>query len=190
MTLIPITPALIARAAELAGLGLPLRDVARGCGASERWLYGVLARARSGEGAEPELQLLQAIQGGQQAGTEALVRGLRDAARNGDTKAATWLLSHSPVSRDAWSEAGATRAALKRQEASIITAIDDAVARGSISAAGRRTLLLGMVAAGVDLKLETTADVDDMVPASPPPDAPFQPVAYGGHAPPSIQEGL
>ena len=119
-----LTPEAIAKAYELAKEGLPNKSIAAGMGVS----YGVfkvwMANAKNGEPTEQELALLAAMREGALAGEQALLAKIRAHADN-DTRAASWLLSHSPKWRDTWSEASRTRQEVGRVVDMFVAALNE-----------------------------------------------------------------
>lgn len=176
---IPIDAALLDRAEELASLGLSVRDICRGLNVSQSWLYTHLRAARNGTGTPEDQQLMQRILRGQQQGTQRLVESLRQMAMAGDVKAATWLLSHSPVSRRDWSDVGAVLAEKRRMIGTMV----EAIAACNLPKETEYRILLQCEAMGLGEMKPCGEDIEDVLedaeekrgiaPAEPPP-APLQ----------------
>lgn len=132
-----LIPELIPKARELAALGLPLASIAAALG---------IHRCTLTEWRAEEPDLAAAIDAGRQEGEAALVQNLLQAARQGDTRAATWLLTHSPAWRDGWSDAAAVRREVERTMAQVVAAIEGCSA---LTVEHRRALFLALAARGV-----------------------------------------
>lgn len=154
---IPIDAALLDRAEELAALGLSVRDICRGLNVSQSWLYTHLRAARNGTGTPEDQQLMHRILRGQQQGTQRLVESLRQTAMAGDVKAATWLLSHSPVSRRDWSEPGHLLAEKRR----MIGAMVEAIAACNLPKETEYRILLQCEAMGLGEMKPCGEDIED-----------------------------
>lgn len=114
-----LTADLIPRARELAALGLPLALIADALGVHR----GTLHRWRTEAGPEGlERDLCDAIEEGQREGVLRLLGQLREAAAS-DWRAAAWLLTHSPATREHFSDAGYERRAIRQALATVIKAI-------------------------------------------------------------------
>jgi hypothetical protein len=137
-----LSPALIPRARKLAAMGLPLAAIAEGCGISRQTLHRWRTEAAV-EGLERDL--CDAIQEGHVAGELALLRRLHRAAADGDTKAAIWLLTHSPQWRETWSDAAAERRTERRTMALVLQAL----AAADLPAETETALLLQLQAHGL-----------------------------------------
>lgn len=74
---------------------------------------------------ELEAALAAAIQRGRAEGEERLLQRLHTMAEKGDTRAATWLLSHSPRWRDTWSEASHARREVARVVGMFVAALEE-----------------------------------------------------------------
>lgn len=98
----------------LAEFGAPLQHIAPAAGISYRLLHDAISNARKGKGTPQEVQLLQAIEEGRAKGGMRLIGKVAEQADNGDLKAATWMLTHSPAFRDHYSDSAAMNRA--RQE--------------------------------------------------------------------------
>jgi hypothetical protein len=130
------------RARELAALGLPLRSIAAALGVHR----ATLCRWRTEAGTDgPERDLCDAIDRGRMEGETALIQRLLQAAQEGDTRAAQWLLCHSPDWRQDWSDAAAERRAVDAHAARFC---DVLLACPDLTAETRHRLLLALAAAG------------------------------------------
>lgn len=145
-----LSPDAPARARELAAMGLPLGAIAEALGVHRATLH----RWRSDAATQGlERDLCDAIQEGFQQGEQALVERLHRTAADGDTRAAQWLLTHSPRWRHRWSDAAAARRAVAdtlREVVAVLTASDlppDQIDR----------LLLAMQARGLGTQPEAEA---------------------------------
>jgi hypothetical protein len=138
-----LTADLIPRARKLAALGLPLAAVAEGCGISRQTLHRWRTEAAV-EGLERDLW--DAIEEGHVAGELALLRRLHRAAADGDTKAAIWLLTHSPQWRETWSS---DAAAERRTERRTMALVLQALAAADLPAETETALLLQLQAHGL-----------------------------------------
>lgn len=131
-----------ARARELAALGLPLASIAAGIGVHRATLH----RWRREAGPEgPERAVCDAIQDGYRQGEQALVEKLHKVAADGDTRSATWLLTHSPSWRESWSDAAAVRSAVQLSQKRMAEVI---AVCPVLSNEQRQYLYLAMAAAG------------------------------------------
>lgn len=70
--------------------------------------------------------------------------------KDGDSRDAAWMLTHSPFFRDEWSDAAAERRAVQRAMAGVVTAIDGA----GLTDDQRMRLLLGIQAQGIGVPVE------------------------------------
>jgi hypothetical protein len=136
-----LTPDAPARARKLAALGLPLNTIAAGLGVCPQTLHRW--RTEAGESGL-ECDLWDAIQQGRMEGEAALIRSLTKAATKGDSRSATWLLTHAPDWRDTWSDAAAERRAVAASQARTVAVIEAA----PLTDDQRYRLLLALAAAG------------------------------------------
>lgn len=114
-----LTPELIPRAREMAALGLPLALIADALGVHR----GTLHRWRTEAGPEGlERDLCDAIEEGQREGVLCLLGKLQQAAAS-DWRAAAWLLTHSPATREHFSDAGYERRAVRQTLAVVCKAV-------------------------------------------------------------------
>lgn len=135
-----LTPEAPAIARELAASGLPVASIAAALGVHRATLHRWCT--------EPEglgRDLGDAIQQGRQAGELALVQRLRRAAGDGDTRAATWLLTHAPGWRETWSDAAAERRTERRTMALAV----EAIAGVGLPPDQERAVLLALQAKGL-----------------------------------------
>lgn len=144
-----LTPELIQRAGELAALGLPMLSIAKGCGVTDRALYGWLKAAREGTGGELEVRLLHTIQEAHTKGELKLVQRLQRLAEEGDGKAAMWMLSHG-AARDSWSDAAATR----REVSRVLGLVADGIQSSRLTPEQQEEVILAMRCKGVGLPEE------------------------------------
>ncbi len=140
-----LTPEAIEKAYELAKQGLPNKSIAAGMGVSYTQFKDWLANARTDDATELEASLSAAMREGALAGEKALLAKLQTHADN-DTRAATWLLSHSPKWRDTWSEASRTRQEVGRVVDMFVAALND---DDTLTPAQRERVLLVVKAKGL-----------------------------------------
>lgn len=140
-----LTPERIQRAYELAKDGLPNKSIAAGMGVSHSAFCLWMANAKAGEGTQEEMDLLEAMRAGALEGEKALLSKLQSHAAN-DSRAATWLLSHSPKWRDTWSEASRTRQEVGRVVDMFVAALND---DETLTPAQRERVLLVVKAKGL-----------------------------------------
>jgi hypothetical protein len=119
-----LTPEAIAKAYELAKEGLPNKSIAAGISVDYTTFTRWMANAKTDDATDLERQLFAAMREGAFAGEQALLSKLRTHADN-DSRAATWLLSHSPKWRDTWSEASRTRQEVGRVVDMFVAALND-----------------------------------------------------------------
>lgn len=98
----------------LAEYGAPLEHIAPAAGISYGTIWQSLKNAKGPDPTPEELKLSEAIEAGRAAGGMRLIGKVAEQADNGDLKAATWMLTHSPAFRDHYSDAAALNRA--RQE--------------------------------------------------------------------------
>ncbi len=140
-----LTPEAIEKAYELAKQGLPNKSIAAGMGVAYPTFKWWMANAQTDEATEEELALLSAMREGALAGEKALLDKLGKHAEN-DSRAATWLLSHSPKWRDTWSEASRTRQEVSRVVDMFVAALND---DETLTPAQRERVLLVVKAKGL-----------------------------------------
>jgi hypothetical protein len=140
-----LTPEAIAKAYELAKQGLPNKSIAAGMGASYGQFREWLTNAQGEDPTELETALSEAMREGALAGEQALLDKLGKHADN-DSRAATWLLSHSPKWRDTWSEASRTRQEVGRVVDMFVAALND---DETLTPAQRERVLLVVKAKGL-----------------------------------------
>ena len=156
---IRIDPRFLATADRLASAGLSLRDIAAGLKVSNSWLHARLSAAKAGTGTPEDADLLDCIQGAQMRGQMSLVESLIKNAKEGDSRAATWLLSHAPSTRGRWSEAAAVRRESERLMGVVGGVVQDAKQRGWITPDAERLLLLSLGAAGLRMERIHSGDL-------------------------------
>jgi transposase-like protein len=148
---IEITPAMIARAEELAAEGLPQSSIAAGLGVSHATFYKWVDLAKTGAGDDTHAAFLDAIQRGTLRGEQQLLGFIRAKAAEGESRDAQWLLTHSPRWRNTWSDAAATRRELQRTMTEVVAAIESAP---GLTDDQRRTVLLSISARGINAPTE------------------------------------
>lgn len=140
-----LTPEAIAKAYELAKEGLPNKSIAAGISVDYTTFTKWMANAKTDDATDLERQLFAAMREGALEGEKALLSKLRTHADN-DTRAATWLLSHSPKWRDTWSEASRTRQEVGRVVDMFVAALND---DETLTPAQRERVLLVVKAKGL-----------------------------------------
>lgn len=140
-----LTPEAIEKAYALAKEGLPNKSIAAGMGVSYAQFREWLNNAKGEDPTEQETALSEAMREGALAGEQALLAKIRAHADN-DTRAATWLLSHSPKWRDTWSEASRTRQEVSRVVDMFVAALND---DETLTPAQRERVLLVVKAKGL-----------------------------------------
>jgi transposase-like protein len=143
---IEITPAMIARAEELAAEGLPQSSIAAGLGVSHATFYKWVDLAKTGTGDDSHVEFLDAIQRGTLRGEQQLLGFIRAKAAEGESRDAQWLLTHSPRWRNTWSDAAATRREVQRTVSEVVAAIE---ATPGLPVEQRRAVLLSLAARGI-----------------------------------------
>lgn len=132
---------LIERMAKLRKIGFTHKNIAETCGISHEVLSRWLSNGKSDRATALESQLSQAMQEACYAGAQELAQRIFD----GDTRDAQWLLTHSPVWRDTWSDAAATR----REVTKALTAVVQVIQASDLTPEQQERLLLRMSAAGI-----------------------------------------
>jgi hypothetical protein len=132
---------LIQRAARLTALGWSCNAVADACGVSYSAFRQWLDNAQGDDPTELELALLAAIQEAGSAGEERLAAKIAD----GDTRDAQWLLTHSALWRDRWSDAAATR----REVYKALTGVVQVIQQSDLTPEQQDRLIMRMQAAGI-----------------------------------------
>tara|TARA_R110000868_G_scaffold190221_1_gene433856 strand:- start:361 stop:834 length:474 start_codon:yes stop_codon:yes gene_type:complete len=140
-----LTPEAIAKAYELAKQGLPNKSIAAGIGVSYTQFWEWRKNAKTDQATDLEVDLSEAMRAGSLAGEKALLAKLQTHADN-DSRAATWLLSHSPKWRDTWSEASRTRQEVGRVVDMFVAALND---DETLTPAQRERVLLVVKAKGL-----------------------------------------
>lgn len=126
----------------LAEYGAPLEHIAPAAGISYGTIWQSLKNAKGPSPTPQELKLSEAIEAGRAAGGMRLIGKVAEQADNGDIKAATWMLTHSPAFRDYYSD----NAAVNRAKQETVGAVVDAIAGAGLSRETERDLLLRITA--------------------------------------------
>lgn len=134
-------------AREVTGKGGAMPTVATACKVPLRTIQHWITQAQRGEGSELHQSFLRAIQEGQH---EAEIRALGIITGSQDPRDAQWWLTHSPSTRETWSDAAAERRAVQRTLTGVVAAIDAA----GLSDEQRTRLLLTMQAQGIGVQVE------------------------------------
>lgn len=137
-----LTPELIEKVRLYAPTGAPDKTIAAACGVSEPAWYLWLKNARSGNGTQLEVALLEALHKGRSKGELDLV----DKLIEGDSKDSQWLLTHSPHWRENWSDSAATRRELNKAMAQVADVIESAT---FLTAEQQTRLLLALQSRGL-----------------------------------------
>lgn len=119
-----LTAEKVKRAEELTALGLPMLSIAQALGVNRCTLREWIAAGLEPNASELESALAAAIQRGRVEGEERLLQHLHKMAEKGDTRAATWLLSHSPRWRGEWSDAAHARREVQRVVQMFVQALE------------------------------------------------------------------
>ena len=143
-----LTAEKVTRAEELTALGLPMLSIAQALGVNRCTLREWIAAGLEPDASELEAALAAAIQRGRVEGEEQLLQHLHKMAEKGDTRAATWLLSHSPRWRDSWSEASHARREVAKVVAMFVAALEE---EPSLRAEQRERIMLRVRAKGLAL---------------------------------------
>ncbi len=143
-----LTPELVAQTRELAAQGLPIGLVCQQLGVTvvTAWRW----RNESFEDDESEenslkTQFRKAIDDSGVQLAKLQIANLRNQAKDGNTQAATWLLTHHPATRDHFSDAAAERKTERRTVATVL----EAVAATGLTPDQEHTLMLQMQARGL-----------------------------------------
>lgn len=140
-----LTPELVAQAEVLANDGLPLDMIADAIGVAPRTCQDWLKAAREGDSSDLKQQFLRVISTAHRNWAKSLVGSVRKSADDGNSWAATWILTHHPALRDHFSDAAAERRTERRTMATVL----DAVAAVGLSPEQEQTLILQMQARGL-----------------------------------------
>jgi transcriptional regulator with XRE-family HTH domain len=132
---------LIEKAGRLAALGWSQKAIAEACAVSEQQFSEWINNGRGPDSTELEAELSVAIQEAATAGEISLVAKIKD----GDTRDAQWLLTHSPRWRERWSDAAATR----REVTNTLTTVVQIIQQSELTPEQQDRLLLQMQAAGL-----------------------------------------
>lgn len=126
----------------LAEYGAPLEHIAPAAGVTYESIRQWLANAKGPNPTPEEIALSVAINEGRSKGGMRLIGKVAEQADEGDFKAATWMLTHSPAFRDHYSDNAAVNRA--RQEG--IEAVLQAIAEAGLAPDQERDLLLRITA--------------------------------------------
>jgi transcriptional regulator with XRE-family HTH domain len=143
-----LTAEKVKRAEQLTALGLPMLSIAQALGVNRCTLRQWIAAGLEPDASPLEAALTAAIQRGRVEGEEQLVKHLHKLAKAGDTRAATWLLSHSPRWRDTWSDASHARREVQRTVQLFVEALEQ---DSSLRPEQRERVLLAVRAKGLAL---------------------------------------
>ncbi len=150
-----LTAEKVERAEELTALGLPMLSIAQALGVNRCTLREWIAAGLEPDASELESALAAAIQRGRVEGEEQLVKHLHKMAEKGDTRAATWLLSHSPRWRSEWSDAAHARRQVERVVGMFVAALEE---DRTLRPEQRERVLLSVRAQGLALAAEDTPE--------------------------------
>ena len=120
-----LTAETVNRAGELTALGLPMLSIAQALGVNRCTLREWIAAGLEPDASELEAALAAAIQRGRAEGEERLIRSLHQMAVDGDSRSATWLLTHSPRWRDHWSDAANARREVEKVVTRLVQALSE-----------------------------------------------------------------
>lgn len=151
-----LTAEKVKRAEELTGLGLPILSIAQALGVNRCTLREWIAAGLEPAASELEAALAAAIQRGRVEGEQRLLQYLHKMAEKGDTRAATWLLSHSPRWRDEWSDAAHARREVNRVVGLFIEALQQ---DHTLLQEQRERVLLSVKAQGLALQAADSEEV-------------------------------
>ena len=110
----------------LAEFGAPLQHIGPAAGVSYDLLWQSLKNAKGPDPTPEEIKLSEAIEAGRAAGGMRLINKIAEQAENGDMKASTWMLTHSPAFRDHYSDTAAANRAKQEGVEAAVQAIADA----------------------------------------------------------------
>ena len=110
----------------LAEFGAPLQHIGPAAGVSYDLLWQSLKNAKGPDPTPEEIKLSEAIEAGRAAGGMRLINKIAEQAENGDMKASTWMLTHSPAFRDHYSDTAAANRAKQEGIEAAVQAIADA----------------------------------------------------------------
>lgn len=140
-----LTPETLALAGELADQGLPVDFIADAIGihrqTCRKWV-------READGHDPDdlkRQFRAVIFKAERNLARQLVGSVKNAALDGNTWAATWMLTHQPGLREQWSDAAAERRAVQRSQDRTIAVLE---AAPELTSEQRRILFARLAAAG------------------------------------------
>lgn len=139
-----LTDDVIRRAGELADVGLPSSAIAARLGIHlgtwNRWLK----KGRDADDDSNEARLCAVINRSVSELTERYLNSLHGQAELGNVNAITWLLTHSPHTREHWSDAAAERRAVQRSQERTVAAIESS----TLAPEQKQELLLRLAASG------------------------------------------
>ena len=141
---------LIEKVRILAEFGAPLEHIGPAAGISYATIWQSLKNAKGPNPTRLEIKLSEAIEAGRAAGGMRLISKVAEQADNGDLRAATWMLTHSPAFRDHYSDSAALNRA--RQEG-IESAVQGLQAAGLTPEQERAVLLHISARTGENLTL-------------------------------------
>lgn len=110
----------------LAEFGAPLQHIGPAAGVSYDLLWQSLKNAKGPDPTPEEIKLSEAIEAGRAAGGMRLINKIAEQAENGDMKASTWMLTHSPAFREHYSDTAAANRAKQEGIEAAVQAIADA----------------------------------------------------------------
>ena len=151
-----LTAEKVKRAEELTALGLPMLSIAQALGVNRCTLREWITAGLEPDASELEAALAAAIQRGRVEGEERLLQHLHKMAEKGDTRAATWLLSHSPRWRDSLSEASHAKREVQRVVQMFVQALEQ---DATLLPSQRERVLLFVRAQGLALQAADSEEV-------------------------------
>ena len=140
-----LTPELLATVSELADRGLPLDMIADAINVNRKTCARWVREVDNGDDSELKKQFRALILKAEQNLAASLVGSVRQAAVDGDSRAATWMLTHHPAMRDTWSDAAATR----REVQAVLQTVVQTIQASDLTPEQQDHLLLRMQAAGL-----------------------------------------
>ena len=151
-----LTPELLEQAQELASEGLPFGIICSQLGVnhSTAWRWIQDSREDGDESTSLKVRFRKIIDDSAAALAKAQLRNLRTQASDGNTQAATWLLTHHPATREHFSDAAADRRAEKRTMAGVM----EAVIAADLPPEQERILLLQLQARGLGIERPAEGD--------------------------------
>ena len=110
----------------LAEFGAPLEHIPPAAGVTYESMRQWLLNAKGPNPTPEEVALSAAIEAGRAKGGMRLINKIAEQAENGDMKASTWMLTHSPAFRDHYSDSAAANRAKQEGIEAAVSAIADA----------------------------------------------------------------